>query len=163
MDAIQAMKERRSVRAFKEGAIPRETLEEIMDAARFAPSGWNRQPWVFIVVTDRAALAAIAESARYGKFIESAGACVAVACSESGTALEDACAATENILVAAVARGLGGCWVNSRLKEHTRTVERLLGIPAGWELMSLVALGWPLDESRRDKKPLQDVLRWERF
>lgn len=163
MDAIQAMRERRSVRAFRDGAIPRDTIEEIIDAARLAPSGWNRQPWVFIVVTEPSLLASIAELAKYGKFITSAGACVAVVCSESATALEDACAATENILLAAVARGLGGCWVNSRLKEHTQTVERLLGVPAGWELMTLIALGWPQDESRRDKKPLSEVLRWERF
>ena len=163
MDAIQAMRERRSVRAFRDGAISRDTIEEIIDVARLAPSGWNRQPWVFIVVTEPSLLASIAESAKYGKFIASAGACVAVVCSESVTALEDACAATENILLGAVARGLGGCWVNSRLKEHTQTVERLLGVPAGWELMTLIALGWPQDESRRDKKPLSEVLHWERF
>ncbi|MDP3179970.1 MAG: nitroreductase family protein, partial [Spirochaetaceae bacterium] len=103
MDAFEAIRSRRSVRKYEERDIPRDTLEAIADCGRLAPSGHNKQPWAFAVVTDRDLLKAIAVCAEYGSFIAGAGACVAVFCGESATPLEDACAATENMIIAAAA------------------------------------------------------------
>ncbi len=143
--------------------VPSDLLVELVDCARLAPSGWNKQPWTFVVVTDRALLASIAATAVYGRFIAEAAACVAIFCAESGTKLEDASAAAENLMVAAASRGLGSCWVNSYRKEHSAAVEALLGCPPETELVVLVSLGYPDDSSRRDKKSLAEVLRWNQF
>jgi len=160
MDALEAMRSRRSVRKYEERDIPRETIEAIADCGRLAPSGHNKQPWTFAVVTDRDLLKAIAACAEYGRFIAGAGACVAVFCGESATALEDACAATENMIVAAAASGLGSCWVASYRRSHASSVSELLSCPPGLELMTLLALGYPANDSRRRKKDLAEVLRW---
>jgi nitroreductase len=134
-----------------------------VDCGRLAPSGYNKQPWTFVVVTDRDLLGRIAALARYGRFIAGAGACVAVAMGESETLVEDASAATENMIIAAVSLGLGSCWVNSYRQGHSRAVGELLRFPAGRELAVLLALGYPEDESTRPKKSLSEVLRWNAF
>lgn len=143
--------------------IPREILEELADCGRLAPSGYNRQSWTFVVVTDRALLEGIAAEAEYGRFIAGAAACVAIASSGSETMLEDASAAAENIIVAATSRGIGSCWVNSFRKAHSRRVEALLRFPEGVELAVLLSLGYPAEDERRPKKALADVLRWNGF
>jgi nitroreductase len=163
MDAIEALRSRTSVRKFQDRAVPREALETIVDCARLAPSGWNRQPWAFVMVTDRGRLEGIAATAKYGRFIAQAQACLAIATEESETRLEDACAAVENAIIAAVSLGIGSCWVNSFRKAHSAAVESLLGIPPGWELTVLLALGYPADPERRPKKPLAELLRWNAF
>jgi len=164
MDALTALKSRVSVRQYKYQQIPLETLAEIVDCARLAPTGYNDQPWIFVVVTDRSLLRRISEVARHGRFLADAGACVAVFCHGDGrTPLEDACAATENMLIAAQALGLGSCWINSHGKDHSDEVKRLLKTPEGHELMTLVALGTPGEAKRAPKKALAEVLKWNAF
>ena len=101
MDAIEALKGRRSVRVYDEKPVPREIIEEIVDTARLAPSANNSQPWEFIVVTDRDMRAKVAGMTDYGKFIAQSGACIVVFSKPVKRYLEDASAATENILIAA--------------------------------------------------------------
>lgn len=164
MDAIQAIKSRTSTRKYKNKSVPEGILKDIIDCGRLAPSGYNRQPWVFVVVTDQELRNHIANSARYGKFIRDAGACIAVFCSNSGeTLLEDACAATENMIIAAQAYGLGTCWVNSYKKEHSEGIKKLLNCPAEYELMTMLAAGYPEEAGRVHKKTLDEVLRWNKF
>jgi nitroreductase len=78
MDALQALKGRRSVRVYEEKPVPGELVEEIVDAARLAPTANNVQPWEFVVVTDPGARRKIADLTDWGKFIAHSGACVAV-------------------------------------------------------------------------------------
>jgi nitroreductase len=163
LNALDAMKARTSVRRYLPRAIPREILEELVDCGRLAPSGYNKQPWVFVVATDRPLLEGIAAAAEYGRFIAKAGACVAIACSESETMLEDASAAAENIIIAASSLGLGSCWVNSFRKPHSRRIEALLRFPPSHELAVLLSLGYPAEDERRSKKGLAEVLRWNGF
>jgi nitroreductase len=110
-DTISSIKKRRSHRAYLAKPIEKEILEEIIDCARLAPSAVNIQPWEFLVVTDKTMLRKISDIATYGKFIKNAAACIIVLCKESDYYLEDGCAATENILVAAESLGIGSCWV----------------------------------------------------
>ena len=77
-EAIKVIKSRRSVRKYIDKEIPEEILKEIIDCARLAPSGNNRQPWMFLVITDWEKKEKIASLARYGKFIKEAGACIGV-------------------------------------------------------------------------------------
>jgi nitroreductase len=164
LDAIEALKTRRSIRQYEEKPVPRNLIEDIIDTARLAPSGRNTQPWEFIVITDEATRKRIAELAPHGKFIAQAGACVAVFAREGDFCVEDGSAATENILVAARALGLGTCWVASYKKPHSGPVADLLGVPEGILLITLIALGYPEQEPEpKGKRSLTEVLHWERF
>ena len=81
MDALEALRTRRSVRRYDPAReIPRETLEQIVDCGRLAASARNTQPWEFVVVTDAARRADIAALAAHGRFIADAPACIAVFC-----------------------------------------------------------------------------------
>jgi nitroreductase len=163
MDAIEAIKSRTSVRKYTDRAIPKIILEDIADCGRLAPTGYNRQPWTFVVITDRELLRLIAGAAKYGGFIADAGACIAIFCEECETMLEDACAAAENMMIAAVSHGLGACWINSFRKGHSRNVAAFLDCPKGIELMVLLSIGYPADEERRPKKPIGEILKWNGF
>jgi nitroreductase len=164
LDAIEALKTRRSVRVYKEDPVPREMIEEIIDTARLAPSANNTQPWEFVVVTEPETRKKIADLADYGKFIAQSGACVAVFAKGVKHYLEDGSAATENILVAAHALGLGTCWVAGYKKDYADPIAKLLGIPESHHLVSLISLGYPAEEPEaHGKRGLTDVLHWERF
>lgn len=163
MDVLEALKTRRSVRQFQERPIPREVLEEIVDCARFAPTANNKQPWAFVVITDPQTRAAIAGLTDYGRFIANAPACIAVFCQETKYYLEDGSAATLSVLLAAWGRGIGSCWVAGDKKAYAEEVRNLLGVPAGYRLVSLIALGYPQSVPPARKRPLGEVLHWERF
>ncbi len=120
MDTIKIIKSRRSVRKYLDKEIPKEVLKDIVDCGRLAPSGYNKQPWIFVVVIDKEIKEKIAEASISGKFIKDAGACIAVFCEKNAeTALEDASAATENMIISAQAYGLGTCWVNTYKKANS--------------------------------------------
>ncbi|MFH1221389.1 MAG: nitroreductase family protein [Candidatus Eisenbacteria bacterium] len=164
MDALEALRERRSVRVYEDKPVPRQTIEQIIDAARLAPTANNIQPWEFVVVTDKTTRKRIADLTDYGRFIAQAGACVAVFCKDVKHYLEDGSAATENILVAAHALGLGTCWVAGYKKDYALPVRKILGVPEGHNLVSLIALGYPgVRAAAHDKRELSDVLHWEKF
>jgi len=164
MDAMDAIRSRRSVRAFKTEPVPQKIIESIIDAGRLAPTARNVQPWKFVVVRDAKTRSQLAKLATTGPFIAEAPVCVAVFCSDTKYWMEDGCAATENIIIAARAHGLGHCWVAGDKKPYAGEVSQLLGAPVGHRLISLIALGYPKeDPSPVPKKSLEEVLHWEKF
>jgi nitroreductase len=164
LDAIEALKTRRSVRAYKGKPVPRKAIETIIDTARLAPSANNIQPWDFIVVTEAETRKKIADLTDYGKFIAEAGACVAVFAKGVKHYLEDGSAATENILVAAHALGLGTCWVAGYKKAYAEPIRDLLGVPDGHMLVALISLGYAAEGPEpHGKRDLAEVLHWEKF
>jgi nitroreductase len=164
MDAIDAIMKRRSVRSFTTTPVPKNIVEKIVDAGRLAPTARNVQPWEFIVVTDPDTRREIAQHATTGPFIADAPVCVAVFCKDTKYWLEDGCAATENIIIAARAHGLGHCWVAGEKKPYAQAVSELLGVPEGYRLISLIAIGYPKEDPPEvQKRPLKEVLHWEKF
>jgi nitroreductase len=163
MDAIECMKTRRSIRTFLDEPIPRAVVEDIVDCGRLAATANNLQPWVFIAVEDPLLRKQIADVTDYGKFIVQAPVCIAVFCSNTKYFLEDGSAATQNILNAARAHGLGSCWVAGHQKKYAGRVLDILNVPDSHVLVSLVALGRSAEEPRPEKKTLAQVLRWDRF
>ncbi len=163
MDAIECMKTRRSIRAFLDLPIPRAVVEDIVDCGRLAATANNLQPWVFIAVEDPLLRRQIAEITDYGRFIAQAPVCIAVFCSNTKYFLEDGSAATQNILNAARAHGLGSCWVAGHQKKYAGKVRDILGVPDSHILASLVALGRTSEEPMPGKKTLAEVLHWNRF
>jgi len=163
MDAIEVLKTRRSVRAYTRAPVPRKIIEDIVDCGRLAPTANNVQPWEFVVVTDPELLRRIAVITEYGKFIADAPVCVAVLSKETKYYLEDGSAATENILLAARAHGLGSCWVAGDKKPYASEICRLVGAPRGCKLVSLIPIGYPAESPEKSKRPLSDVLHWEKY
>jgi len=164
MDALDAIATRHSTRAFRREPVPREVLARIVDAGRRAPTARNVQPWEFVVVTDAEMLRQIGNTTDHGKFIADAPACVAVFCQDTKYYLEDGCAATENILIASAALGVQSCWVAGDKKDYADAIARVLGVPEGHKLISLLAIGYAEKPGGpKAKRELEEVLHWEEF
>lgn len=163
---LKLLRARRSVRRFQDKSIPKDELEKMINAARFAPTARNVQPWEFIAVTDKGKLEKLAKLGENCSFLAQAAACIAVFCADTKYYLEDGCAATCNILLAATALGIGSCWIAGDKKPYCPQVSGLLNIPSGMKLVSLVALGYPQDKNAFNepaKRQLKEVIRWEEF
>lgn len=160
---LDLLKKRISVRRYEARPVEREKLERIIDAARFAPTARNEQPWEFVVITDEAMRKKIAETTDYGRFIADAAACIVVLTRETKYYLEDGSAATTYILLAAKAEGVGTCWIAGDKKAYAGEILKLVGAPDGYRLVSLVALGYPAEDRPKEKRSLASVLHWERF
>ena len=163
MDILKVLQERRSIRKFQDKEIPPKVIEDIIDCARLAATAVNVQPWEFIVVTNSDTRKKIAAIADYGKFIADAPICIVVFCKDTKYYLEDGCAATENILLAAKAYGLGSCWVAGDKKLYAEDVRRLLNVPDGYKLISLIPLGYPAESPTPPKRTVEEVLHWEKW
>ncbi len=163
MDAIEALKTRRSVRSFKPDPVPTEAVEDIVDCGRLAATAINIQPWEFVVVQDEGVRKRIADATDHGKFIAEAPVCIVVLCKHGNYYLEDGCAATQNILVAAHCHGLGSCWVAGDKKSYAEAIRKMLGAPDGHVVVSLIPIGYPVEPGNPPKRPLSEVLHWEKY
>ncbi len=164
MDTLVALQTRRSIRVFDEHRpVARDLVESIVDAGRLACTALNVQPWEFVVVTNKDTLRTLADGTDHGAFISKASACIVVFCQNTKYYVEDGSAATQNMLVAAHACGLGACWVAGDKKYYADRVCTLLGAPQTHKLFSMIPLGYPAQEPSPKKRSLMDVLHWERF
>jgi nitroreductase len=161
MDTLEAIRKRRTVRNFTGAAIPRGDLETIVDAGRLAASGYNRQPWDFIVVTNRSMIEQLKVAAQW---MERAGAIIAVVLDPSSKYwLEDGSAAVQNMLVAATALGYGSCWLEGYTLPLESQFKALFGVPDDKRLLTLVPIGVPVEWPVKEKKPLEQVIHWEKY
>ena len=161
MEALEAIRRRRSVRNFTGDSIPLEDLETIVDAGRLAASGTNRQPWDFIVITDRETIDKLKVAAQW---MGTAGAIIAVVMDPSSRWWkEDGSAAVQNMLLASTARGYGSCWVEGDMLPREEQFKALLGVPEEKRLFVLVPIGVPVEWPTKEKKSLEEVLHWERY
>ncbi len=147
MEAIEAILSRRSIRKYTSEPVSEEQVKKIMECAMAAPSAGNQQPWHFVVVDDRATLDAITTVQTHTMMLKEAPMAVIV-CGDPSTARiptmwpEDCAAATQNILLAAHALGLGTCWCAAYPNEKTMAGLRgLLGMPETLVPFSIIALG----------------------
>ena len=137
---------RRSIRAYTGQPLTEADIKSLLEAGMAAPSASNRKPWHFVVVTDPQKLQTLADRHPYGKMLHSAPLAIAV-CGDpkiSSWWVQDCTAATENILIAAVALGLGGVWLGihgDAKREHD--AQEVLGIPGDVGVLSLLSLGYP--------------------
>jgi nitroreductase len=164
MDFFETVSQRTSVRKYKDKPLPKGDLEKIVDAGRQAPSARGVEPWEFIVVREKNTLALIAEKAPNGAFLKQAAAAIIIVCRDTKHYLEDGCAACENILLAAAALGIGACWIAGDKKDYAESLKDLLGVAAGYKLVCLISLGYPaLAGTRTQKRPLKEIIHWEKF
>ncbi|MCD6445589.1 nitroreductase family protein [Candidatus Bathyarchaeota archaeon] len=173
MDVLEAIKNRRSIRAFKNEDISSETVEKLIDAARWAPSAGNIQPWEFIIVKNSEVKRRLAEAALNQKFIEEAPIVIVVCADENRSfkgyglrgkslyCIQDTAAAIQNIHLAACSLGLATCWVGAFKEEDVR---KILDVPDGVRPVALVPVGYPAEKpSPPSRRPLSQIIHYEKF
>ncbi len=161
MDVLEAIRTRRSIRKYTDAPVTRADLEKIVDAGRCAATGSNLQPWDFVVVTDRSVIEQFRPA---GVWITHASAVIAVVMDLSSRWwVEDGAAAIENMLLACVALGYGACWVEGDALPLEAQFKALLGVPAEKRLTTLIPIGVPAEAPARPKKPLEQVLHWNKY
>jgi nitroreductase len=163
MDAFVKILSRRSVRRYEPTAVPKDLLLRVLDAGRLAPTASNEQPWYFVVVTDAERLRQIAALTDHGRFLADAPAGIVVLCKPTKYYLEDGCAATTQMMLAATALGLGTCWIAGDKKNYAAQVVALCGAPADCKLVSIISIGYAAEVPAPHKRSLDEVAHWDRF
>ena len=148
-ETIETIFARRSVRKYSAEAVSEADVRVLLEAAMAAPSANNSKPWHFVVVTGRQLLDSLASRHPYAKMLHQAPLCIAVCGSPADSEfwVQDCSAATENLLLAVTAFGLGAVWVGVHPnEERTAIVRQELGIPPGAVPLCLIAIGHPAEE-----------------
>jgi nitroreductase len=142
---------RRSIRQYTGEPVSEADIESLLQAGMAAPSASNRKPWRFVSVTDRDILQRLAQRHPYGKMLARASVGIAV-CGNPAISdwwVQDCSAATENILIAAVALGLGAVWLGCHGRpEREQVVREVLSIPSRIGVLSLISIGYPAEEKQ---------------
>lgn len=150
MELLDLLLNRRSVRQYADGNIPKEKLEKILLAGLLSPSGKNRKPWEFVVVQEKETLTKLSRCRQSGaKMLENAACAIAVFADPEKTDVwtEDCSIAMNNMHLMADSLGLGSCWIQGRLRssEDGKTTEKacreLLSVPDNYVLEGMLALG----------------------
>ncbi|MCL2679529.1 MAG: nitroreductase family protein [Dehalococcoidia bacterium] len=166
MDAIQAILSRRSIRRYTDKKVPDDAIKTLLEAAMAAPSANNKQPWHFVVVTDRKILDAVPAFHPYAKMLFEATAAILVCGDESvettGSFLIQGCsAAVQNILVSANVLGLGTVWLSSHPREERMDGFReLFRLPAGVIPVALISIGYPAEEKLPSGRYDESRVHW---
>jgi nitroreductase len=169
-DFWQVLAGRRSIRAFERSEnVSDEQVQQLLQAAIAAPSAGNMQPWFFYVVRDLDVRRRLAQAAWGQGFVAEAPVAIVVCAEPERSArrygdrgrelycLQDTAAATANILLTAVALGLGACWVGAFDEE---TAAQALNLPPTQRPVAILPIGYPAESpSRRPRRPLSEVSR----
>ena len=152
MEILEAIHKRRSIRSYSSQPVPEELITQIIRAGMAAPSAGNEQPWHFIVITDRKILDQIPDFHPYSKMLHQVNTAIAV-CGDvnlekfKGFWVQDCAAAIENMLLSALALGLGSVWLAIYpIEERTRELKKLLRLPENVIPLAVLPLGFPAEE-----------------
>jgi nitroreductase len=168
MTVFEAIKKRYSCRSYADKAVEQEKLDQILEAARQAPSAKNLQDWRFVVVTDKKRKQQVANCTNQAQAFGKAGAMIA-ACSVCNETMRcgqpiapiDVSIALEHIALAATELGLATCWIGSFDAEKVR---QILEIPKGVAIIELMALGYPADGSRQTtREPTKNIVCFDKW
>jgi nitroreductase len=168
-EGIDLIKGRRSIRRYEHRPVPEELVRQLLEAAMAAPSASNLQPWHFILVTRRDLLDELAERHPYARMLGDAPLCI-VPCGDldlvpdgvSGDFwIQDLSAASQNLLLAATALGLGAVWCGVHPRpERVDMVREVLSIPLRVVPLCLIPVGFPAE--RKSPRTQYDPLRVHR-
>ena len=164
MEVMEAIRTRRSIRKYKPDPVPDDILQDVLNAARLAPSAGNRQPWLFIVVRDPEVKERMKEV--YGAEWFYTAPVIIVACgyrdkawtrSDGKNYMEvDVTIAMDHLILAAWEKGLGTCWIGAFDPQKAREV---LEIPEDAEPVVMTPLGWPAEQPEaKPRKSLDEIV-----
>jgi nitroreductase len=170
---LEAIKERRSVRAYTGEEVSEEDVERLIEAARWAPSAGNIQPWAFVVVKEVETKRKLSYAALNQTFIQKASV-VFVVCAdvtrssrvygsrgEKLYSIQDTAAATENILLAAQELGLATCWVGA-FRENE--VAKAVKAPRNLRPVAIVAVGYPAERpAAPQRRSVNEIVHYGTF
>jgi nitroreductase len=164
MDTLKAIMARRSVRDFIYDPLSKVDIQDLLKAGMQAPSAKNEQPWHFVVIDEPDVLHAIPEFHPYSEMLWDVPLAILV-CSElkldEGSAVQDCSAATQNILLAAHAKGLGAVWLGIYPNpKRVSGMEELLGLPEGIYPVSLIAIGHPASQPDPEDRFKEDRVHY---
>jgi len=173
LDVFEAIKGRRSVRAYTSEEVSEEDVGRLIEAARLAPSAGNIQPWEFVIVTNAETKRRLAAAALHQTFIEEAPVVIVVCANAARSSwgygsrganlycLQDTAAATENMLLAAHALGLAACWVGAF---HEDEAGKAVNTPKGVRPVAIVPVGHPAEKPRAPpKRSIREIVHYETF
>ena len=170
-EVIKIIKNRKSVRHFTGESVSKEDLKKILESAMCAPSAVNKQPWAFVVVTDRKILDALADSLPYAKMLYKSGAAIIICAipekahsEKTEFAIIDCSLAGENILLTVESLGLGALWTAAYpYEERMNTVRNVLGIPQNIIPLNVIPIGHPTGEDKPKDKFKEENIHWEKW
>jgi nitroreductase len=149
-ELIKTIFSRRSIRKYTEESVPEGHVKTLLEAAMAAPSASNKKPWHFVVVTEKGMMDRLADAHQYAKMLHEAPLCIIVCGDESINQRfwpQDCSAATQNILLAAQALGLGSVWCGVYPSEaRVKEISEILGIEPPVKPLNLIAIGYPAEE-----------------
>jgi nitroreductase len=174
---LEIIKSRRSTRRFKPDMIPDADIKAVLEAAQWAPSGENFQPWKFIIIKNREIMEKILDFIPYKKwqkFIMNGPVLIVVLGDKRKSRwwFLDCALAIGNLMLEAWARGLGTCFsaqyptVPERVEEN---IKEFLEIPKKWRIVTMTPLGYPMEPPERafrlpaTRKPLEEIVCYEKF
>jgi len=175
MEFYEVIRTRRSVRSYRPDPIPDDVLRRVLEAARIAPSGSNRQPWRFIVVKDEETKKKLVPACHNQSWIAEAPIIIAACAQELSynrggymgklSGVMDATIAFTHLILAARAEGLGTCWIGAFDNEQ---VKEVLGVPSGWNIAALTPLGYPAEGENAFREPtgrktLDEIVSTDKF
>jgi nitroreductase len=164
MDVFDAVRTILAVRAYREDPIPDDIVRRITKAGHLSASSMNRQPWHFIVVDDRGALARLGTLTRSGPYIAGAPLAIAVAIEKASQfAVSDASRAVQDMMLVAWEAGVGSNWAGFFGLDEA---EAFLGVPEQYTLLAIVPFGYPaakIGQGKKNRKPLDEVVSRGQF
>jgi nitroreductase len=164
MQVFEAVRTVLAVRKFQDRSVPPDVVRRIVEAGRLTASSSNRQPWQFIVVTERETLQRLGALARTGPYIAQAALAVVVVVNDkSGFSISDGSRAIQSMILAAWDEGVGSNWVGFFGLDE---VKPLLNIPAGLEVLAILPFGYPVEATslgKKNRKPLSQVAHRGKF
>lgn len=166
MDFFEVVNTRRSVRDYLAEAVPRDALERIVAAGVEAPTGCNMQAKEYVIVDDPELLERIRP---FSPALKGAPALIVLLIEPKATRfgefwMQDASAAMENMLLAAVALGYAACWVEGQVRPHEEELHEMLAVPERFRIWSLLPVGKPAKPAKRPPKPQpEEVTHHNRF
>lgn len=167
MDFIDLVKQRRSIRVYRPDPVPQTKLDQVLEAARLAPSWANGQCWTFIVVTDPRVKSRVAEAGN--EWIEQAPVIIAACADPKRSAIKgdqhyyllDIGIAMEHLVLAAAEAGLGTCWIGWFDEAKAKAA---LGLPEELRVVALTPLGYPDEEPEaRPRRSLGEIVYRDRW
>ncbi|MEM1644635.1 MAG: nitroreductase family protein [Ignisphaera sp.] len=156
---VKFLLSRRSIRKFKKDFPSLDLVKRILDVARYAPSAGNRQPWIFIVVTDPEIKNRLAKIHRWAYPLEEAPIGIVIACNKDispDSYLVDCANVAMYIMLAAHAFGLGTVWLQTL--RNIEDIQNILNLPSNYIPVSMIAVGYPAETPYpKARKELKEI------
>ena len=159
---LELVQKRRSIRRFRSDPIPDEYVDKVLEAARWAPSGSNMQPWVFVAVREKDNIRKIK---MFSPGLGGVPTALIILCSDGAikesTAIMDISMAAQNVMLTAIDKGLGSCCVRSF---DQKALQALLSLPSHIMPELMISLGYPAKQVKATRRrPIEEIVHWEEY